>query len=56
MLQNKIGSYFFLAAYPPMEYLDSGITHAFLRSVIVLSYISKNINHLRKHSGISLLT
>lgn len=28
---------FFVAAYPPMEYLDSGITLAFLRSSILYS-------------------
>lgn len=31
---------------PPMEYLDSGITHAFLRSIIILAHTRQNFNHL----------
>ena len=33
---KEIGSYA-IAAYPPMEYLDSDITHAFLRSFLLYS-------------------
>lgn len=38
----------FLVAYPPMEYLDSGVTHAFLRSMIILVHTIQNINNLFK--------
>ena len=29
---------------PPMEYLDSGTTHAFLRSAIILAHPQQNFN------------
>ena len=35
--QTKNRQPFYIAAYPPMEYLDSGITHAFLRSFLLYS-------------------
>lgn len=33
---------------PPMEYLDSGITHAFLRSIILLAHTQQNFNYFFK--------
>ena len=46
-LQKNI-QLFFLVASPPMEYLDSGVTHAFLRSMIILVHTIQNINNLFK--------